>query len=143
MLLDLQAASAEAAVRGMHERLALIPNAVVDGPRFLADVLARMRLAPVCIGDDVALPHARSDAVTRLVIAVARLAQPVAFDAQHPRIQLVILIGTPKAEVSRYLQVVAALSRRLKQAGTRSGLYTARDEAEFRTLLSGGAAARR
>ena len=143
VILDLQAESGEAAVRALHERLAKVSDAVLSAPQFLADVLARMRVAPICIADDVALPHARTDAVARLVLAVGRAPVPIAFDALHPRVRLVFLIGTPKNAVTEYLRAVSVLSRRLRNAATRAGLYAASDEAELRTLLSGGVAASR
>ena len=70
------------------------------------------------------------------MLAVARTAGPVAFDAEHPRVRLVFLIGTPKAAVSEYLQTVAALSRMLKNATTRAALLGAPTEAEFRAVLA-------
>lgn len=143
MILDLEAGSGEAAVRSLHERLVAVSDAVVDAPQFLADLLARMRLAPVCIADDVALPHARTNAVSRMVLAVARAPHPISFDADHKGVKLMFLIGTPKSAVTEYLQAVAVLSRMLRNPATRAGLYAATNEAEFRALLSGGVAASR
>jgi mannitol/fructose-specific phosphotransferase system IIA component (Ntr-type) len=141
VVLDLEAGSGEDAVRVLHERLAASTPAVTDAPQFLRDVTARMRLAPVCIADDVALPHARTNAVSRIVVAVARTRGPVPFDAQHANIRLVFLVGTPKAAVAEYLRCVAVLTRILRNPTTRAGLYAAKDEGEFRALLSGGVAA--
>jgi mannitol/fructose-specific phosphotransferase system IIA component (Ntr-type) len=141
VVLDLDAGSGEAAVQVLHQRLTAATNAVVNPPQFLADLLARARLAPVCIAEDVALPHARTDAVSRIVIAVGRSSRGIAFDANHPAVRLVFLIGTPKAAVTEYLRVAAVLSRLLRRGAVRSGLYAAADEAEFRALLTGGAAA--
>lgn len=135
LLLDLRAVSGEEAVRALHAKLGAAAGAVTDAPRLLADVLERMRVASVCIADDIALPHARTSAVDRVVLAVGRAAEGIAFDAKHPRVRLVFLIGTPKAAVTEYLKVVAALSRLLKNAATRAALLAAPGEAEFRALL--------
>lgn len=143
VMLDLQAETGEAAVRALHARLVTASDAIVDAAQFLADLLARMQVAPVCIAEDVALPHARTNAVARMVFAVGRAAQPIAFDAEHRQVRLVFLIGTPKAAVGEYLQAVAVLSRMLRHAPTRDGLHAAADESEFRALLSGGVAASR
>lgn len=142
-MLDLHAASGEVAVRALHERLVAATAGVIDAPQFLGDLLARMQLGPVCIADDVALPHARTNAVSRMVLAVARAPQPIVFDAQHPKVRLIFLIGTPKSAISEYLQAVAVLSRMLRNPVARNGLHAAADEAEFRALLSGGVAASR
>ena len=140
-MLDLPAASGEAAVRLLHERLVATTDAIIDPPRFLGDITARMQVASICIAAEIALPHARTDAVARMVLAVGRAEQGIAFDAEHPHVRLVFLIGTPKAAVPEYLQAVAALSRLLRHPLTRAGLHAAPDEAEFRAVLAGGALA--
>ncbi len=133
---DLRVNSGEEAIRALHQRLRAATPEVRDADQFMHDLLERAALSSVCIADDVALPHARTTAVGRIVLAVARTATPVLFDAEHPRVRLVFLIGTPKAAVSEYLQTVAALSRMLKNATTRAALLGAPTEAEFRAVLS-------
>ena len=141
VMLDLVASSREAALRGLHAELARQPG-VTDGDRLLRDVLERVMLAPVCIAIDVALPHARTTAVDRIVLGVARLAPPgVGFDGEHPNVRLMFMIGTPRQQVEEYLRLVAAISRLLRTAGARDGLLAARTEAEFRDRLGRGAAA--
>lgn len=140
VLLDLKAGSRDAVLRTMHGRLAANP-AVKDAELFLRDLLERVMLASVCIAPQVALPHARTLAVDRLVVAVARLAPPgVGFDIEHPAIRLVFLIGAPRQQVDAYLKLVAALSRLLRTPGTLDGLLAARTEDEFCALLARGAA---
>ena len=138
VLLDLAATSREAALKALHARLAGAPG-VLDRERFLFDLLERVLMAGVCIAPDVALPHARTAAVDRLVLGVARLAAPgVAFDAEHPQVRLVFLVGVPREAVDTYLQAVAAISRLLKTDGAHDALLAAPDEAAFREILSGG-----
>jgi len=139
VLLDVRARSGEEAVRALHGALVADRAVVVDPPRFLDDVLERMRIASVCIADDIALPHARTTAVTRLTMAIGRVAAGVSFDAEHPHVRLVVLMGTPKDSVAEYLRVVAALSRVLRHPPTRVALMAAQKEEEFRALLSGAA----
>ena len=133
---DLRVNSGDEAIRALHQRLRAATPEVRDADLFMRDLLERAALSSVCIADDVALPHARTTAVGRIVLAVARTAEAVAFDAEHPRVRLVFLIGTPKAAVSEYLQTVAALSRMLKKATTRAALLGAPTEAEFRAVLA-------
>jgi len=134
--LDLEATSGEDAIRALHQRLRAATPDVKDAGRFLEDLLARAALSSVCIAEDIALPHARTTAVERIVLAVARTAAPVAFDAEHPGVRLVFLIGTPKDAVVDYLRMVAALSRLLKSPGTRAALLAAPTEAQFRAVLA-------
>jgi mannitol/fructose-specific phosphotransferase system IIA component (Ntr-type) len=136
VLLGLRADSGEAAIHSVHASLAAKPTVVRDGPRFLVDLLERARLASVCIADEIALPHARTTAVDRLVLAVARADAGVPFDAEHQRVRLIFLIGTPKDALAEYLQLVAALSRLLRNPIARGALLAASDEADFRALLA-------
>jgi len=139
VMLDLTASSRESALRALHAQLAMIPE-VKDGERFLRDLLERVMVASVCIAPDVALPHARTDAVTRIVLGVARLAAPgVGFDGEHPNVRLMFLIGTPRQQVEGYLRLVAAISRLLKTEGARAALLAAPTESEFRAQLARGA----
>jgi mannitol/fructose-specific phosphotransferase system IIA component (Ntr-type) len=140
VVLDLAATSREAALRLLHAALAREPG-VIDPQLLLRDVLERVMVAPVCIAADVALPHARTAAVDRIVLGVARLAEPgVAFDGEHPNVRLMFMIGTPRQQVQEYLRLVAAISRLLRTEGARAGLLAAKTELEFRALLARGAA---
>ena len=139
VVLDFSAASGEEAIRVLQERLGAVGGAVTDTPLFLADLLERAQVASVCIAADVALPHARTAAVERMVLAVGRAVGDVVFDPEHPHVRLVFLIGTPKEAVTDYLKLVAALSRWLKTPATRAALLAAPTEKEFRALLARGA----
>lgn len=135
-MLDLAVGSREAALRALHARLATVPG-VTDGDRLLLDLLERAMVASVCIAPDVALPHARTNAVERLVLGVARMAPPgVGFDGEHPAVRLVFMIGTPRQQVEAYLQLVAAISRLLKTGGAREALLAATSEQDFRAALA-------
>jgi mannitol/fructose-specific phosphotransferase system IIA component (Ntr-type) len=136
VMLDLAASSREAALRALHGRLSAAAG-VNDPDRFLLDLLERAMVAPVCIAPDVALPHARTNSVDRIVLGVARLAAPgVGFDGEHPGVRLMFMIGTPRQQVVEYLQLVAAISRVLKTSGAREALLAAPTEAEFRAVLA-------
>jgi len=139
VMLDLAATSRDSALRTLHAELARQPG-VTDGELFLKDMLERVGLAPVCIATDVALPHARTTAVERIVLGVGRLAAPgVGFDGDHPNVRLMFMIGTPRQHVEEYLKLVAALSRLLRKTGAREALIQAPNETEFRALLARGA----
>lgn len=137
VVLDLPTESGESAIRALHARVAKLP-AVKDAPLLLFDLLERTALTSVCIADDVAMPHARTAAVDRLVLAIGRAPAPLKFDAEHPDIRLVFLVGTPKQGVTEYLQLVAAISRLLKNLPVRAALVAAATEAEFRAVLASG-----
>ncbi|HEX2853574.1 MAG TPA: PTS sugar transporter subunit IIA [Opitutaceae bacterium] len=131
----LQAGTGEEAIRELHARLCAATPAVTHPEKLLETLLERARLTSVAIAADVALPHARTDAVERMVFAVGRAPEGIAFDAAHPRVQLIFLIGTPRDQVSEYLRVVAALSRLLRTEGVRAAMLAATTEDELREPL--------
>jgi mannitol/fructose-specific phosphotransferase system IIA component (Ntr-type) len=134
--LGLHAGSGEEAIRLLHGQLVADCDGIRDPDRLLLDLIERARLSSVCIADDIALPHARTSAVDRLVLAVARAEPGVPFDPAHPAVRLIFLIGTPRDAVAEYLQMVSAVSRVLRNPIARGALLTAPDEADFRALLS-------
>lgn len=50
---------------------------VLDFPGFYSELLARERLDSTCIGNGIALPHARTEHVKKVVLAVGRSEQGV------------------------------------------------------------------
>ncbi|NOQ86922.1 MAG: hypothetical protein GQ554_08595, partial [Deltaproteobacteria bacterium] len=54
---------------------------VVDFESFLEDVFERERLGTTGIGDEIAIPHARTDAVNQLIIAIGRSTNGVEFES--------------------------------------------------------------
>lgn len=135
VLLGLRAESGKEAIEVLHGRLSAQPGLIRDAPRFLVDLLARARLASVSIDGEIALPHARTTAVDRLVLAVGRTVHGVPFDPGHSAIRLIFLVGTPREALAEYLQMVAALSRFLRDPTARQALLDAPDEASFRAHL--------
>ena len=138
VILGLDASGSEDAIRQMHARLVAQSDAVRDPERLLNAVLERTRMSTVCIAPTTALPHARTDAVDRLVLAVARTRAGVAFDAAHPAVRLIFFIGTPNDALTDYLHLVADLSHFLRNPAAPSALLAATDEAQFRAALAGG-----
>jgi mannitol/fructose-specific phosphotransferase system IIA component (Ntr-type) len=143
IVLGLQAATGEEAIRALQGELGAAAGGVADEATFLTDLLDRARLASVCIAPEVAMPHARTAAVSRMVLAVGRTVQGCAFDAEHPGVRLIFLIGTPRESAAEYLKMVAALSRMLRVATVREGLLAAKNEAEFLAWLARGVKTKR
>ena len=101
---------------------------IVDFRRFLEDVFEREKLGTTGIGDEIAIPHARTDAVDRLVIAIGRSTNGVEFKSLDGRkVKLLFLMGTPIGTVSHYLKILAQLTRLLKREPFREKLLEAQD----------------
>ena len=114
----------------IRELAQLVENAqeITDFEHFLEDVFERERLETTGIGDEIAIPHARTDVVSRLIIAVGRSTHGVEFESLDGRkVKLIFLMGTPKGSVSHYLKILAQLTRLLKKEPFREKLLEAQD----------------
>jgi mannitol/fructose-specific phosphotransferase system IIA component (Ntr-type) len=119
--LHLQAADSVAAIRTLTSRLSGNPD-VLDPNQLFEEVLAREQLSCTALTHGVAVPHARTNAVKDIVVAVGRSHGPIAFGAEQKPVQLIFLIGTPPEQIVSYLAVVGHLARMLKDSSVRRRL---------------------
>ena len=84
----------------------LNPHAdVVNFNGFYEELLARDRLDTTCLGNGIALPHARTEHVKKIVMAVGRSDHEIPFDANGEAVRLFFVLGTPKTKPGDYLAV--------------------------------------
>jgi mannitol/fructose-specific phosphotransferase system IIA component (Ntr-type) len=84
----------------------------------------------------ICLPHARTDAVTSMVMAVGRSLIGVKFEGCVAPVRYLFCIGVPKALANDYLRIVGLLARVLKQPKTEQALRNAETPIEFIHHLS-------
>ena len=129
--LDLRNTTKEDVIKELAE---LLKNSedVTDFDIFLKDVFEREKLGATGINNGIAIPHARTDAVNNIVIAFGRSSQGIDFNGVDDKpAKLVFLIGTPKKDVNKYLQVLAHLTRLLKKESFRQQLLEAQNANEI------------
>lgn len=117
----------------IHEVARLLegdPN-LTNFQAFYNELLARERIEPTCIGNEVALPHARSDHALRIVLAVGRSPLGVTFDSSGHSVRLIFVIASPKSMPMEYLALVGHLCRILKDSSLRESLMNATTPEEF------------
>ena len=110
---------------------------------FLKDVFEREHLETTGIGDEIAIPHARTDAVKQLILAFGRSPHGINFDSLDGRkVKLFFLMGIPRESVSHYLKILAQLTRLLKRGPLREKLFDVEDSNEvvalFKQMPQGG-----
>ncbi|MDD3179861.1 MAG: PTS sugar transporter subunit IIA [Opitutaceae bacterium] len=98
---------------------------VVSFQGFYNELLARERLDTTCLGNGIALPHARTDHVKNLVLAVGRSPGGVFFENSQQTVHLLFVLGTPKSNPGDYLMLVGALCRLIKDDANRDALLAA------------------
>jgi mannitol/fructose-specific phosphotransferase system IIA component (Ntr-type) len=98
---------------------------------FYNELLARERLDTTCLGNEIALPHARTEHVKHIVMAVGRSSSGVLFENSNQTVRLLFVLGTPKSNPTDYLQVVSALCKIFKDPANREALMTAATPEQF------------
>jgi nitrogen PTS system EIIA component len=135
---QLQAHEKSAVIRELADHLA----AHVAGPQkidreVLAKVLLeRERLASTAIGEGVAIPHGKLDAVGKLVAVVGRAPEGVDFDSMDGRpTHLFFVLVAPENSTGVHLKALARISRLFKDPEFRTRLMQAKDAQEiFRVI---------
>jgi mannitol/fructose-specific phosphotransferase system IIA component (Ntr-type) len=117
----------------LHEVASLLSNhpEVSNFDGFYAELLARDRLDTTCLGNEIALPHARTEHVKALVLAVGRSDTGIRFENSNETVRLMFMLGTPKSKPGDYLLVVSTLCKLLKDPANREAMFSASTPEEF------------
>jgi CBS domain-containing protein/mannitol/fructose-specific phosphotransferase system IIA component (Ntr-type) len=134
VVVPLPADTVQAAVSALAQRL--IDGGAVDQPERLARLLAESRVRDlVHVGDRVLLPHVRTDAVSRLVVALGVSPTPLMVPGvDDAAAQIVVLVLAPPSATGLYLQTVASLARVLRDDAVVDAMVAARTPEEVLAL---------
>ncbi|MFF1408345.1 fructose-specific PTS transporter subunit EIIC [Streptomyces sp. NPDC058289] len=133
---ELASDSKEAAIREMAEMLATTGN-VTDVDELVRVALAREAQGTTGLGESIAIPHAKTDAVTRPTVGFARSDEGIEWGAlDGTKARLVFMISVPEAAAGdEHLRILALLSRKLMDTGFRERLQAAPGKAEILDVL--------
>ncbi|MFD4556240.1 fructose-specific PTS transporter subunit EIIC [Streptomyces sp. NPDC058469] len=111
---------------------------VVDVEELVASALRREAQGTTGLGEEIAIPHAKTDAVSAPVVGFARSAEGVEWGSlDGTKARLVFMIAVPEAAAGdEHLRILALLSRKLMNAGFRERLSAAGDESAVLGVLS-------
>ncbi|WP_405375748.1 MULTISPECIES: fructose-specific PTS transporter subunit EIIC [unclassified Microbacterium] len=96
-----------------------------DGARLAADAWAREEKDETGLPGGIAIPHAKSAAVTQASLAFARLSPGIDFGADDGGADLVFLIAAPDTAAEEHLAVLSKLARSLMRDDFTAGLRAA------------------
>ena len=124
VLVPLRAASLAEAVRLLID--AAVAGGSVADPAELGEVVRRSWPEDTVNLGQAYLPHFRTDAVDRVVVALGVAPTPLAQPERGDRgIRVVLLVLAPRRAAAAYLQAVAAFARALGQPETMAALLAA------------------
>jgi len=93
-------------------------------------LMAREQLGSTGVGEGVAIPHGKIDGLSKIVGVLARLEEPVDFDAVDDQpVDLLFLLLAPEAATAAHLKALAKVTRLLRDENARAALRGA-DTAE-------------
>ena len=109
-----------------------------DVNKLVQILLKRESLGSTGIGQGVAIPHGKSDCVSRLVAAFGVSRSGVHFDALDGEpVTLFFLLVAPEDSAGPHLKALARISRLLKDKHFRDGLRSAKDERVLVGIIQG------
>jgi PTS system nitrogen regulatory IIA component len=108
----------------------------VDGPTLRRVLEERELLASTAIGDGIAIPHGKLDAVGRLVGVLGRARPGIEFESIDGKpTHLVFMLVAPASSTGVHLKALARLSRLFREADFRERLMQAPDAAAMYQVI--------
>lgn len=117
------------------ELIALDP-AVIDKQRMQQAIWDREKLLSTDIGEGIAIPHARTDAVKDFIVAMARIEAGIDYSSADAKpVQLVFMIVAGRSQDKAYIKLLSRLLLRMKNTELVKQLLQANDSGELYRIL--------
>jgi mannitol/fructose-specific phosphotransferase system IIA component (Ntr-type) len=99
---------------------------IADGESTARDLVAREDVMSTGVGNGVAIPHAYTDGVERLIAGLYRTREPISFGApDEAGVDLFFIVLGPKESRRDHIRVLARISRLISHADFREDLRRA------------------
>ncbi|MDG6881390.1 EIIBCA-Man [Phocoenobacter uteri] len=133
--LDLKATTKDEVFRELTEILNS-QGKLKDPEQFLKDVYAREQIGNTGFENGIAMPHAKSSAITEPAVVVGISRRGIDYDAEDGELsKLFFMIASPDDSSDHHIQVLAELSSKLIEDGFIDALFNAKTNSEALTLL--------
>ncbi len=100
-------------------------------------VLAREQTRSTGIGSGIAIPHGKSAAAQKLVMAIGIANEPIEFESiDNKPVKIIILLVSPPDQTGPHIQALARISRLMLDATFKSQLEKAASPEEVYDLIS-------
>ncbi|MBU1121532.1 MAG: PTS sugar transporter subunit IIA [Candidatus Omnitrophota bacterium] len=134
-IMDLGAVNKEEAIAEIATCL-VDSGKVKDKDKLINDILEREKLGSTGIGNKVAIPHSRTEAVEDFVIGFGRSKEGVEFKALDGElVNLIFVMGANLKELNLYLRLLAELSKNLMNSYFRGDLLSATNHQEVMNIF--------
>lgn len=110
-----------------------------DKTQFVEAVMAREAQGPTALGEELAVPHGKSDGVKEAAIAIIRLKNTINWegvDGPEP-VKLVVMLAIPLSQKGdTHINILTDLTTRLVDDDVREALMSSKSSQEFLDILS-------
>ncbi|MGL5050064.1 MAG: PTS sugar transporter subunit IIA [Fusobacteriaceae bacterium] len=122
-MLDNKSISKDDVLKTMVENICHNSDFILDKEVFYEGVLEREKIGSTAIGVGVAIPHARVEVVKNIVVSIYLLKNPIDFNSlDGEKVNIVILVGAPKKESKKYLEMLSSLSKIFRNKKNRESI---------------------
>ncbi len=111
-------------------------NIIKDDQALFTTLMEREKLGSTGIGENVAIPHGKSDELTQIITVFARSLGGVDFESldQKP-VHYVCMVIAPAHSTGQHLKALARISRLFKNQALREGILKAEDSNAIYSIL--------
>ena len=111
-------------------------NTIKDDQALYTTLMEREKLGSTGIGENVAIPHGKSDELTQIITVFARSLSGIDFESldQKP-VHFVCMVIAPAHSTGQHLKVLARISRLFKNQTFREGILKAEDSNAIYSIL--------
>lgn len=90
-------------------------NRISDKNKFYKNILEREKILSTGIGENIGIPHARSDEVRIISVVIAICKNGINFKSLDRKpVKIIFMVASPKNLTQAYLQIIAKIARLLK-----------------------------
>ena len=122
-------------IKEMTERLKQ-NDTIKNDQALYATLMEREKLGSTGIGENVAIPHGKSDELTQIITVFARSLSGVDFESldQKP-VHFICMVIAPAHSTGQHLKALARISRLFKNQTLREGILKAEDSNAIYSIL--------
>lgn len=106
-----------------------------DYDAFVKNVFEREEQISTNLGEGIAMPHGKTNAVKDSALALVTLNKPVAWGDEDKPVSMVFEIAVPDSSDNLHLKILASLSRKLIYDDFRNSLLKAKNSQEVLVIL--------
>ncbi|VDG20259.1 PTS sugar transporter subunit IIA [Lactiplantibacillus mudanjiangensis] len=116
--------------------LYLQEGVIGDVDEYIAAVNEREQEGTTGVGGGIAIPHGKADTVTRSAVAIAKLAQPVEWQALDDQpVEYVFLLAIPNDGDNEHLKLLSELAGTLMDDDVRAKLQAATSSQDLEQIF--------